>query len=106
MKTISDNYKFIDLDKVFELSVKKEFLAEIPDSPEKIPMYDLLEKYHIYKWFHNTTGPAIKNLKIPQHEEYFINGQQISDEQEIAKLKHTNQFNDGFDKMLREDANE
>lgn len=102
--SVSDHYEFVEKDGIHRISVKKEFLATLPDKPENIMLYELFENYNIQKFFHNPVGPALVNLKFPGvSEEYFINGEHITDEEQVAKIKHNNAFNQNFDQMLKKE---
>lgn len=100
--TASTNYTFWEKDKIFQISVKPEYL-KICSDPENVDFAKQLVEFQIGKYFHNTNGPAIYNA-VKDFSEYYIDGKyQEPDSEVVQKIKHNNQFTAKFkDELLKD----
>lgn len=93
---MSDIHSFESQDKRFIFHVKREFLQECA-KPHTIDTYDLMTKYKMNQYLHNTTGPAIIRIK-DNYQEYWIDGQVVPKELG-EKMSHDEEFSN---KLLSE----
>lgn len=59
---MSDNYRFSDSGKKFDLYVHTDFLKVCPN-PSEFDYKVLLEQYNMFWYLHRTDGPAVTRLK-------------------------------------------
>lgn len=92
-----------------ELSVLKKFMengidvATVEEVGSKYDPVELLSKFKLAEYIHNTKGPAmIISFGGHQYKEYWINGEMIQDKEMIKKIEHEGQFQDKFDKVLED----
>ena len=88
---MSDTVTFTTVDGLIEFTVKKSFLDKV-NNPEKFDAYDLHYEYSIIPYLHNPVGFAIRSIKTPEVQEYWIDGQYLKKE-EGEKIIHNNKFN-------------
>lgn len=85
--------------KVFQWSVKTDFLEKCPE-PSKKQTEELFNTFNMSGFVHNEVGPALINM-VADMEEFYMNGKEV--DAEIAKkLKHNNKFVTKFDKLINE----
>jgi hypothetical protein len=70
-------HTFEEKDKKFLLTIKTEFLNQCPD-PENYTLWDLLVKFKMNRYLHNSEGPAVVRLK-DNFLQYWEQGQFITD---------------------------
>lgn len=101
--SVNETYSWNDSTGTIRLTAKREFLQLTPE-PEKFNAMEIFTKTEVLKYLHNTNGPAIEHLRIPKTEKipnsFFLNGKPLLDE-EIEKLIHNADFNNGFNTIIK-----
>lgn len=107
--TINGKIKLTDKDPTWTCVVKSEFLKKCSD-PENYTCFDLNNKFHMYSFLHNPSGPAIvRNIPnkkgyfgVHGDKEYWIDGKCMTKENpELAKrIEHNAYFTDKLEKTL------
>lgn len=77
-----------------------------PEELNNYSLFKLLSEYKLGTYFHNETGPSwqivdTKNNKVV-HEEFWLNGNRVTDEEQIKKMKHDQQFSKAVDSLINE----
>ena len=95
-------------------SIKNEFLKDKMgnknlDDVEKLEDFvlDLAKEKEVGKYFHNTKGPAYGaaykhadgRFEI-KHDEYWMSGKRLLEEQEIKKIIHDSNFSEKADELI------
>lgn len=95
-------YTFTEKSGNFQFTVKSEFLKIVPNPAEFDHMILCAEK-NLPAFLHNPVGPATVPLfeKGKDNSEYWINGEQVSGEEE-EKLKKLYQFNSKLTEFIKE----
>ena len=84
---MSKTVTFRDVDNLWEITVKEEFLKKCPN-PNNETIEDLAKKYKFYEHLHNPYGPALsgqvygKSVRL-----YFIEAQLIYPDTDEGKAK-------------------
>jgi hypothetical protein len=91
-------------------TVKEEFVKVCPNY-QTTKGIDLIKEFHIMKYFHNPSGPAVVETKNNQIS-YFLDGEMIGTEgfqaenlkpEKLAKLKHDEQFASKMEDLLKDE---
>ncbi len=90
---ISDAYYKKDLSLAKKLKINKL---------ENETLYSLNNNYSLSKFLHNKKGPALINLNNKDAVEFWVDGKQLTDKEEIKQLTNYYTFNNKFDKFLNE----
>jgi hypothetical protein len=98
---MSDTHTFINQNK-FQFTVKLtwyEKLVAIDIKPEEERCYDLMVKYKMNNYLHNTIGPAIIVINTGA-QSYWIDGKQLTEE-DAEKIIHMQNFNNTLNGFLK-----
>lgn len=96
-KFTKDILKAEDYVKVFQWTVKTDFLEKCPN-PETKQTEELFNTFNIAGFVHNETGPALINM-VADREEFYMNGKEV-DAEMAKKMQHNNQFITKLDKLM------
>ena len=99
---MTETYTFISDNKIFQTTIKSEFLKIIA-KPETVPYEQLMTEHGMSQYLHNPHGPAVKVLRN-NYEEYWLDGKKVSEEVE-AKIKHNIKFHGELEDILNKPEN-
>lgn len=80
----------------YQFTVKIEFMKKVDVTEWSV--YELMSKFQMANYLHNSIGPAIIHLDTG-HQEFWLNGKQVSEET-ASKMRHTISFNNDLMDML------